>query len=803
VALLAFVLVFEGIALNISAEEVFVGFSKLPGRSEEALVRAFGGKIKYTYRIVPAIAVDLPAPAIAQLRANPTVTHIVPNTRVYALDTELDNSWGVGHIGAGNVHNGGNKGAGMKVAVIDTGIDYDHPDLAANYAGGYDFVNLDNDPRDDNGHGTHVSGIIASVDNDAGVVGVAPEAEIYALKALDAEGNGYVFDIIAAMEWATGGGDPATYPGGIPFKTHIINMSLGAPVGNLFLELACIWTYEDDGLLIVAAAGNDGNSSGTGNNVNYPGAYDSVMAVTATDSDDVRAYFSSTGTQIEIAGPGVGVNSTMPTYEVTLSAEYGYDYGILRGTSMASPHVAGTAALVWAAEPGLTNFAVRTRLQQTADDLGDPGIDYWYGYGLVDAYEAAGAPPLADEPPIVIITSYTDGAIVSGVVDVTANASDDDGVTQVEFFVDDASIGVDSDDSNGWSVTWDTTLYADGDHTLTATATDTKPQTASDSINVTVDNVDDPPTIAITNPGNGDFVSGTVNITADASDDKGVTQVEFFVDGLSIGVDADDSDGWSASWDVTGANGGHTVSATATDTTGQTASDSVNVTADEPPMVTITNPSDGATVSSIVDLTADADDDSSVTQVEFSVDGSSIGTDTYGADGWSVSWETTSEANGVHTITATAMDTVGQTASDSINVTVDNAVSITGGVYVWDMSWSEKKRRGIINLTIQIDVNRDTDNDAAQANDKPARYVLVDLVVTCFDANGELVGQWIFNEGRLTNKRGIISFAVENAPAGDYIAIAALDDPDWNPFLNLDQDNPSEYHGVPGGSEPE
>ena len=183
-----------------------------------------------------------------------------------------------------------------------------------------------------------------------------------------------------------------------------------------------------------------------------------------------------------------------------------------------------------------------------------------------------------DNPPTVTITNPSDGATVSSTVSVTADASDDNGVTQVEFFLDDSSIGVDT--TAPYEISWNSTSVADGPHTIEAVATDTIGQTASDSVNVTVDNVDDPPTVSITNPTDGATVSGTVTVTADASDDKGVTQVEFFVGGVSIGVDTSGSDGWSASWDTTTYDDGssHTVSATATDTVGQAASDSVSVT---------------------------------------------------------------------------------------------------------------------------------------------------------------------------------------------------------------------------------
>ena len=157
---------------------VLIGFTQRPGPAEQALVRGVGGKVRYAYHIVNAIAATIPEAAIDALRRNPNVTHVDPDCRVFATDSELDNSWGVKHIGAGAVHDGGNKGAGIAVAIIDSGIDYDHPDLNDNYAGGYDFVNTDTDPMDDYGHGTHVAGTVAAEDDDAGVVGVAPEADL-------------------------------------------------------------------------------------------------------------------------------------------------------------------------------------------------------------------------------------------------------------------------------------------------------------------------------------------------------------------------------------------------------------------------------------------------------------------------------------------------------------------------------------------------------------------------------------------------------------------------------------------------
>ncbi len=192
--------------------------------------------------------------------------------------------------------------------------------------------------------------------------------------------------------------------------------------------------------------------------------------------------------------------------------------------------------------------------------------------------------------PSVTITSPADGSVVEGsAVAVAADATDDVGVTQVEFFVDGASIGVDIDGTNGWSATWDTTLSTeDADHTVVATATNTADHTASDIVTVTVDNTDNPPSVQITSPANGATVSGTVITTADATDDRGVGQVEFFVGGASIGTDGDGSNGWSVAWDTsTATDGGYTVTATATDSASQTASDSVSVTVNNSAATTV------------------------------------------------------------------------------------------------------------------------------------------------------------------------------------------------------------------------
>jgi len=345
---------------------VLIGFKQVPGPSEQALVRSHGGAIKYSYTLVPAIAASIPEPAIEGLRHNPNVTIIEPDIEVYAVDTELDNSWGVKHIGAGTVHNNGNKGTGIKVAIIDSGIYYTHPDLNANYKGGKDFVNNDNYPMDDNGHGTHCAGIVAAEDNGSGVVGVAPEADLYALKVLNSSGSGDYSDVIAALQWAVNN------------DIQVTSNSYGSSGDPGITVKAAFDNAASKGIINVCAAGNNYAGEDT---VIYPAKYASCIAVAATNSNDTRASFSSTGPDVEISAPGVSIYSTYLRGR----------YASMSGTSMACPHVSGVVALMINA-----NVAdVRTKLQDTADYLGNP---LWFGYGLVDADEAAAG---SVEPPVL------------------------------------------------------------------------------------------------------------------------------------------------------------------------------------------------------------------------------------------------------------------------------------------------------------------------------------------------------------------------------------------------------------------
>jgi subtilisin len=350
----------------VASVRVILTFHQPPGASQQMLVRDLGGVIRHRYHLMPAIAAELPPGALASLWAAPAVAMVEEDQLVKAVDTELDDSWGVKHIGAGEVHPT-NSGEGVKVAILDTGIDYGHPDLDDNYLGGYDFVNEDTDPFDDHGHGTLVAGVLAAEDNGSGVVGVAPRAQLYALKVLDDTGTGWLSDILLALDWA------------VLHDMDVANMSFGSLGYSAIYQTAITNAYQA-GLVLVAAAGNGETCPPAGEPVLYPAEFADVIAAAATDQEDARACFSRTGSAVELAAPGKYIRTTY----------LGGIYALASGTSLATPHVAGAAALVLASGisdangNGRVNDDVRLWLQETADDLGPAGRDTWYGFGLVN-----------------------------------------------------------------------------------------------------------------------------------------------------------------------------------------------------------------------------------------------------------------------------------------------------------------------------------------------------------------------------------------------------------------------------------
>ena len=397
-----------GPAASLSAQDnripVLIRFDEAPGQSHADLVNDLGGTITRRFQIVPAVAAQIPPQAMAALQNAPGIAAVEPDAVVTAHG-EYDTVWGVNRVKAPIVHSGAwigpdvapvpVRGLGIRVAVLDTGVDYTHPDLWANYSGGYDFVNNDTDPRDDQGHGTHVSGTIAGLINNAGVVGVAPEVDLFAVKVLSSTGSGSFSSIIAGIDWC------------INNNMHVLNLSLGSGSDPGTTVKAAFDRASAAGLVVLASAGNSGPGTDT---VGYPAKYDSVIAVGSTTSTDAISSFSSTGPAVEVAAPGSSIYSTLN----------GGGYGYMSGTSMACPHAAGVMALILGSGlsdlngNGVRNDEARAILQTTAQDLGTAGRDNVFGYGLINAELAVKLSYDPNyEPPPTPIFNAPDGLIAT------------------------------------------------------------------------------------------------------------------------------------------------------------------------------------------------------------------------------------------------------------------------------------------------------------------------------------------------------------------------------------------------------
>ncbi|WP_224449971.1 S8 family peptidase [Haloprofundus salilacus] len=306
-----------------------------------------------------ALTVELPRTAVETLRRRPEIRYVETNgtMRAYQQSPAQSVPYGISQVGALLAREAGITGEGVDVAIVDSGVDSDHPDLRENLGAGRAFVNCRGRPRlcrvagnenacrtdwdDDQNHGTHCAGIVAAVDNDEGVVGVAPEVTLHAVKVLYCAGVGLISDIAAGIEHVA------------DRRWDVASLSFGSQRPTNLVRDACRYAA-DEGVLLVAAAGNGRSRPNT---VGFPATLPTVLAVSAVDRNGALAPFSSTGPRVDIAAPGANVRSTVPG-----------GYRTQSGTSMACPHVAGAAALL--VSTGLTASETRERLIETADDLG-------------------------------------------------------------------------------------------------------------------------------------------------------------------------------------------------------------------------------------------------------------------------------------------------------------------------------------------------------------------------------------------------------------------------------------------------
>jgi subtilisin family serine protease len=353
-----------------------------PGIDEttrEALISKVGGEKIKDLKIIRAKAVWLTPQAEKNLAKQAEVLRVDDDIEVFALARPIRIEkvksqpaevlpWGIDQVDAELVWPSGNTADPIRVGIIDTGISNTHPDLLANIKDGVNTINPLKSWNDDNGHGSHVAGIIGAIDNEIGVIGIGPKIDLYAIKVLNASGSGYLSDVIEGIQWAINNG------------MQVINMSLGTTSDVQSFHDAVI-AAKNAGIVVVAAAGNSGSS------VTFPAAYPEAIAVSATDQSNAIASWSSRGPEVDLAAPGVDIYSTYK----------GTGYATLSGTSMAAPHVTGSVALVLNTPVGNYDAnsngkwdpdEVQKKLQDGAIDLGNPGFDNLYGWGLVNAYNA-------------------------------------------------------------------------------------------------------------------------------------------------------------------------------------------------------------------------------------------------------------------------------------------------------------------------------------------------------------------------------------------------------------------------------
>ena len=537
------------------------------------------------------------------LENSPHVDYVEPNYTAYKSAEKLP--VGIDRVDADVLHSEGTTGSGATIAILDTGVDDDHPDLANNIdpslgaafgsscgsesggcrygREGYNGNACNYAWSDDDDHGSHVAGTANAVrGNGEGVAGgVSTQATIMPVKVLTGCGSGSYADIADGIRYAADNG------------ADVINMSLGGSSGDSTLQNACQYAY-DNGVVIVASAGNSGPCTDC---VGFPAAYSTVIAVSAVDPrDDTLADFSSTGSQVELAAPGVDTLSTIPP-ESDDGSTYANGYETFSGTSMSAPHVAGGAGQV-VANSSLSNKQVRQQLKDSAENIGLASNES--GAGLLDAEAAVDSLGSTDSAPSASWVNPSGGATVSGSVSIEISASDSedsDSNLTVEWSVDGGTLQTATYDSGSgnYTDTWDSTTVSDGDHTLTAEVTDSAGNTTTSSITVTTDNTESAPVVdslsaseVETSDGDAEFDASwsvsdsdgnlsSVDLTL-TQDSDGTTE-----DTASISVSGSSASGTTrlvAAGDD-GSGNSYTVDATVTDGAGTTGSGSTSVSETE------------------------------------------------------------------------------------------------------------------------------------------------------------------------------------------------------------------------------
>jgi hypothetical protein len=560
---------------------------------------------------------------------------VVPNDPDYAQE------WHLQTIQAPSAWDVTTGSTSVPIAMIDSGVDPTHPDLASKLIPGWSFLTGTTDTHDVLGHGTETAGTAAAIGNNAvGVAGVAWQNPIMPLVVLNSADWASYSDIANAIMYAADHG------------VRIVNISIGGTSSSSTMQTAVDYAW-NKGTVVFAAAGNYSSSTPI-----YPAGCTNVVAVGATDSNDTLASFSNYGTYVDLTAPGVNI--------VTTTA--GGGYGGVSGTSFSSPIAAGVAALVLSRNPSLSAQQLVTLLEQNSDDLGAPGYDPIFGWGRVNASRAvvAAGGGATTPPPSVTISTPAPSAILRAVVIVQGNATAPTSLSSIELWVDGAKTSTTT--ASSFSFNWDTTAATNGPHTLTVKAYEPSGVSGQASVNVSVTNYTaTPPTVAISTPANASTVAGLVPVQGSATGSLAVVSIQLIVDGTPSTTTSSSpfSFGWNSSL---ASNGNHTLTVKASDTAGNVGQASTTVSVSNqtdttPPTVSITSPADGQTIWGGTTVTVAAWDDVGVTQVSLYIDGVLYATDS--SSPYAFTFNAKKLSKGTHTLTAKARDAAGNFATSA------------------------------------------------------------------------------------------------------------------------------------------
>jgi thermitase len=474
-------------------------------------------------------------------------------------DPSYSQGWHLPKIGAPSAWDA-SVGEGVTIAILDSGVDPTHPDLAASLVPGYNAFDKNADTRDVYGHGTRTAGAAAMIGNNlVGGTGVAFKSKIMPIRITDTSGMGYFSSMATGLVWAADNG------------ARVASISFRAVCGSSTVLNAAQYMRSKGGV-VVGSAGNTGAEEPIA-------PHDAMTCVSAVDSSDSKASWSSYGAYVDVAAPGVGIYTT----------SNGGGYGAVSGTSFSAPITGGVYALMMAANRGLSPSELDAALFSSAVDLGADGKDVFYGYGRVDAAAAVAkvrtSSPIGDTtPPTVSIASPGTGTKVNGLVAVDVRAADDVAVARVELYAGRTLIGTDTVAPYGFSV--DTAGLPDGELVLQAKAYDAAGNVGSAETTVSVANDTIAPSVTINNPQSGAVISSPTSVGVSASDNKRVSRISLTINGKEVAQSFGSSLNYT--WDpyagikgkgqVRKVAGTYTLTATATDDAGNSKSTSVTVT---------------------------------------------------------------------------------------------------------------------------------------------------------------------------------------------------------------------------------